>query len=57
MKTDKEKLFEVMNKSLFLTEWEDDFMANVYAKLIDGIPLSIFETRKFSDIYDRLRED
>lgn len=55
--SDREKLDEILAKSLFLSEWEDSFMADVYAKIVDGIPLSDFESQKFTDIYEKLRWD
>jgi hypothetical protein len=47
----------ILNNSLFLSDWENDFMADVYAKTYDKIPLTLKEQDRLNQLYKNLQKD
>jgi hypothetical protein len=47
----------ILNNSLFLSDWENEFMADVYAKTYDNIPLTLKEQDRLDQLYKKLQRD
>ena len=54
-RSDRVKLRFICRHSVLLTDGDDDVMSNIYAKLIEGFSLTVFERCFFDRLVESLK--